>query len=131
MLFLSVIITWTAVAAPFISSVNAISLPPSSMLHSVARKEPRLTNAERFRRGLPPNRPRQIYDPTHASRALSPRTSNTVTTLYWAEIAYVDNPSEVAGYLAFTSESSGRLAWVVRLVAPSAPSPFSASRRAS
>lgn len=104
----------SALLVPFalFGLIDARALPDDStvaMGRPSSTRTVRMSNAERFQRGLPPKAPRQLYTPT---RVLAPRTSNTVTTVYYAEVAYTSDPSTVAGYLAMTSASAGYVAMV-------------------
>ena len=74
--------------------------------------DPRFNNAERLRRGLPPLRPKSLYTPSKAGRALAPRVSNAVTTANHAQVVYASDASTVIGYLAIATSASGYLAVV-------------------
>ena len=94
--------------------VNAISLPtPTELAPMLARDaepssspgiEARLSNSARFQRGLGPRRPRQLYN---ATRAILPRTSNSPSTPYLAEVAYVSEPDTVVGWLGAMLSAAG------------------------
>lgn len=69
--------------------------------------EASLSNAARFQRGLGPRRPRELYN---ASRVLAPRTSNTPSTPYFAEVAYASDPNTVIGWLGARMAAAGAMA---------------------
>ncbi|KAL7421856.1 hypothetical protein Q5752_003627 [Cryptotrichosporon argae] len=58
------------------------------------------TNAERFRRGLPPAAPKRLSEPTRTGAPLS-RRSGAATVLQYAQ-AYRVGSSTPLGYLTFT-----------------------------
>lgn len=78
--------------------------PVGIVTRSLALKPP-LTNAQRFARGLPPNRPRRGYD---ARRALAPRQSSTPCVVQATGKIQLYSGSNLFGYLSHTVNSYGQ-----------------------
>ena len=118
MLFRSALLSATLLLSTLLGLATALALPPDASLDPIASHEARLSNAARFQRGLPPQRPRQLFTPDRAARALSPRSSNSAMTAYYAEVAYASDPNTVIGYLALSPTVYGVAVQTVRPVEP-------------